>query len=209
LRTGRSKVGSLLPDEECLQRKSIARSRPLPAALSARARILSRVDGELDSAIACRPHLTKVTVGNWRTPLSERRPAVRYDDMHPGVLHTIDDERVEHLIKIKLHTMPSSSSTRWSGRVAASRGRNLQDQRRAVHSTVRPAAHRNEGFNLSDDPFFIKKLRDAAGLPLSTSDIVLAICVDEKNQSQVLVRTQLMPPKGVGYVEGITYDYRH
>ena len=64
MRTGRPKVELLLTDDERSQLQSFARSRSLPAALSARARIvLSSADGELNNAIAERLGLTEATVG--------------------------------------------------------------------------------------------------------------------------------------------------
>ena len=68
--------------------------------------------------------------------------------------------------------------------------------------------HRSEGFKLSNDPFFIEKLRDVVGLYLSPPDNALVICVDEKSQCQALERTQPMLPMGFGYVEGVTHDYK-
>ena len=74
MRTGRPKVELLLTDEERSQLQSFARSRSLPAALSARARIvLSSADGEANNAIAERLELTNATVGKWRTRFIERR----------------------------------------------------------------------------------------------------------------------------------------
>jgi hypothetical protein len=34
------------------------------------------------------------------------------------------------------------------------------------------------------------------------------LCVDEKSQMQALERTQPMLPMGLGYVQGMTHDYR-
>ena len=65
-----------------------------------------------------------------------------------------------------------------------------------------------EGFKLSNDPFFIEKLRDVIGLYLSPPDNALVICVDKKSQCQALERTQPMLPMGFGYVEGVTHDYK-
>lgn len=50
--------------------------------------------------------------------------------------------------------------------------------------------YRAEGFKLSNDPFFIEKLRDVVGLYLSPPDNALVICVDDKSQCQALERTQ-------------------
>ena len=64
---------------------------------------------------------------------------------------------------------------------------------------------------LSNDPFFIEKLRDVVGLYLSPPDNALLVCVDEKSQCQALERTQpMLPmlPMGFGYVEGFTHHYK-
>lgn len=120
MRTGRPKVELLLTDEERSQLQSFARSRSLPAALSARARIvLSSADGELNNSIAERLDLTKATVGKWRTRFIEPRIPGLYDDVRPGKPRTIDDECVAHLIKTTLHTKPANGSTHWSVRTVA------------------------------------------------------------------------------------------
>lgn len=64
--------------------------------------------------------MTKTTVGKWRKRFIERRIAGLYDDVRPGAVRTIDDER---LIKTTLHADPVSGSTRWRMRsVAAETG---------------------------------------------------------------------------------------
>jgi putative transposase len=70
--------------------------------------------------------------------------------------------------------------------------------------------HRSRTFKLSNDPFFVEKVRDIAGLYLKPPDHALVLCVDEKSQIQALNRTQPVLPMGLGYVEGVTHDYvRH
>ena len=70
--------------------------------------------------------------------------------------------------------------------------------------------HRQRHFKLSNDPFFIEKVRDIVGLYLNPPDHAVVLCVDEKTQIQALQRTQPMLPMGLGYVEGVTHDYvRH
>lgn len=58
------------------------------------------------------------------------------------------------------------------------------------------------------DAFFIEKLRAVVGLYLNPPDNALVLCVDEKSQCQALERTQPMLPLGLGYVEGVTHDYK-
>ena len=60
----------------------------------------------------------------------------------------------------------------------------------------------------STDPFFVEKVRDIVGLYLHPPENAVVLCVDEKSQIQALERTQPMLPIGLGYVEGVTHDYR-
>ncbi len=70
--------------------------------------------------------------------------------------------------------------------------------------------HRQKNFKLSNDSFFVEKVRDVVGLYLNPPDNAMALCVDEKSQTQALERTQPMLPLGLGYVEGVTHGYvRH
>jgi hypothetical protein len=68
--------------------------------------------------------------------------------------------------------------------------------------------HRTKSFNLSDDALFVEKLRALVGLYLNLSDNALVLRVDEKSRCQALERTQPMLPLGLGYVEGVTHDYK-
>lgn len=209
MRTGRPKAELALSDEERSQLLSFARSRSLPAALSSRARIiLGSVDGETNLEIARRLKLSKATVGKWRARFIKRRIAGLYDDVRPGAPRTIDDERMAQLIKTTLHTKPADGSTHWSVRsVAAETGISKSSVQRYLQLfNLQP--HRTESFKLSNDPFFIEKLRDVVGLYLSPPENALVICVDEKSQCQALERTQPMLPMGFGYVEGVTHDYK-
>src|SRR5208283_3781231 len=68
--------------------------------------------------------------------------------------------------------------------------------------------HRHKHFKLSNDPFFVEKVRDIVGLYLNPPENAVVLCVDEKSGIQALERTQPMLPLGLGYVEGVTHDYR-
>lgn len=206
---GRPKSELVITQEERAQLTSFARSRSLPASLSARARlVLSSAEGEVNSSIAARLGLSKATVGKWRTRFIDRRIAGLYDDMRPGKPRTIDDERVAQLIKTTLHTKPANGSTHWSVRTVANETGISKSSVARYFQLFGLQPHRTESFKLSTDPFFIEKLRDVVGLYLSPPDNALVICVDEKSQCQALERTQPMLPMGFGYVEGVTHDYK-
>jgi len=206
---GRPKADLVVTDDERAQLTSFARSRSLPASLSARARIVLRSSqGEANSSIAERLALGKATVGKWRARFIERRIAGLYDDVRPGPPRTIDAERMARLIKTTLHTKPVNGSTHWSVRsVAAETGISKSSVQRYFQLFgLQP--HRSESFKLSNDPFFVEKLRDVMGLYLSPPENAMVLCVDEKSQCQALERTQPMLAMGLGYVEGVTHDYK-
>jgi putative transposase len=209
MRSGRPKAELVLSEEERAQLSSFVRSRSMPAALSNRARIvLSSADGEANNSIAQRLKLTNATVGKWRRRFIAQRIVGLYDDVRPGAPRTIDDERVAHLIKTTLHTKPADGATHWTVRsVAAETGISKTSVQRYFQLFgLQP--HRTESFKLSNDPFFVEKVRDVVGLYLNPPDKALVICVDEKSQCQALERTQPMLPMGFGYVEGVTHDYK-
>ncbi len=74
----------------------------------------------------------------------------------------------------------------------------------------RSLPHRQRTVKLSNDPFFIEKVRDIVGLYLNPPDHAVVLCVDEKSPIQALERTQPMLQMELGYVKGATHDYvRH
>ncbi len=186
---------------------AITRSRSLPAALTLRAKIVLACEREPSNAVvATRLGVGPHTVGKWRTRFIERRIAGLYDDVRPGTPRTIDDETRGQLINTTLRPKPNGS-THWSVRAVAETGISKSSVHRYFQLFgLQP--HRTEGFKLSNDPFFIEKLRDVVGLYLSPPDNALVLCVDEKSQCQALERTQPMLPMGFGYVEGVTHDYK-
>src|SRR6266480_2535449 len=206
---GRPKAELVLAQAEREQLQSMVRSRSIPAALVARARIvLSCAAGEPNSSVADRMELSHATVGKWRRRFLERRINGLYDELRPGKPRTIDDARVAELINKTLHTKPADGSTHWSVR---SIGDETGISPTSVHRYFKLFGlqpHRTKSFQLSTDPFFIEKLRDVVGLYLNPPENALVLGVDEKSQCQALERTQPMLPLGLGYVEGITHDYK-
>ena len=70
--------------------------------------------------------------------------------------------------------------------------------------------HRQRSFRLSNDPFFVEKVRDIAGLYLNPPDNAVVLCVDEKSQIQALERHQPVLPMGLGHAQGVSHGYvRH
>jgi len=204
----RSNSNVVLTREERLQLESIARSRSLPHGLVRRARIvLGSADGVGTSELARRHGVSRPTVNLWRKRWRLGGVAGLHTELRPGRPRSIDDEQVAELIATALNTKPEAR-THWSVRSLASET-GLSPS--SVHRYIRLFGlqpHRSKSFKLSSDPFFIEKVRDIVGLYLNPPENALVLCVDEKSQCQALERTQPMLPMGLGYVEGITHDYK-
>lgn len=207
---GRTLPELTLSNDERSQLLAITRSRSLPHGIVRRAQIvLASADGETNKAIARRLKLTQLTVGKWRRRYVEQGIEGLHDELRPGRPRSLDDERVAEVINTALQG-PPAHATQWTVRAMA-------EQTGISKSTVQRwfdlfgvQPHRQKTFKLSNDPFFVEKVRDIVGLYLNPPDCAVVLCVDEKSQIQALERTQPLLPLGLGYVEGVTHDYvRH
>jgi transposase len=192
------------------QLESIARSQSAPASLSRRAQIILRLaDGETNSAVARRYRVSRPTVSMWRTRYAEHGLSGLHNEIKPGRPRSTSEEQIAALVNTALQSKPRGK-THWSRRgLAAETGLSKSTVHRYM-TIFGLQPHRSKSFKLSNDPFFIEKVRDVVGLYLNPPDQPLVLCVDEKSQVQALERTQPVLPMGLGYVEGITHDYvRH
>ena len=207
---GRPVAPMVLNDDEKLQLLSLANSRALPHGLVQRAQIiLACAEGEANSAIAKRLKLRNNTVGKWRQRYGERGIEGLHDELRAGRPRSLEDERVAEVINKALKTRPPAA-THWSVRSMAEHTGVSKSTVQRWFTLFGIQPHRQRHFKLSNDPFFIEKVRDIVGLYLNPPDHAVVLCVDEKTQIQALNRTQPMLPMGLGYVEGVTHDYvRH
>src|SRR5271165_7138076 len=210
MRTGRPVTAIVLTPDEQTQLRSLARSRTLPHALVARAKlVLWAAQGKSNTEIAYRLHCTKATVGKWRQRFLKHRLAGLYDELRPGRPRSIADDQVAALLKRTLSRKPTAG-THWRVRLAAQASGISKSTVHRLFQAFAVQPHRTRSFQLSTDPFFVEKVRDLVGLYLNPPDHALVLGVDEKSQIQALNRTQPVLPMGLGYVEGVTHDYvRH
>ena len=210
MRIGRPVTAITLTVDEQTQLRSLARSRTLPHALVARAKlVLGAAQGKSNTEIAHRLHCTKATVGKWRQRFLQHRRAGLYDELRPGRPRSIADDRVAALLNWTLSRKPTAG-THWTVRQAAQASGISKSTVHRLFQAFAVQPHRTRSFKLSTDPFFVEKVRDIVGLYLNPPDHALVLCVDEKSQIQALNRTQPVLPMGLGYVEGVTHDYvRH
>lgn len=207
---GRPKPPLLLSPEESQQLQPVAASRTLPHGLVRRARIiLLSASGMSNQAIAARLHLHPVTVGHWRRRFLQQGLPGLHGELRPGRPRSISDERVAALIRKTLRAGPPDA-THWSCRFLAAQTHLSKTTVHRIWRAFGLQPHRQRHFQLSNDPFFVEKVRDIVGLYLNPPDKAVVLCVDEKSQIQALERTQPLLPMGLGYVEGVTHNYvRH
>jgi len=208
--TGRPKQSLDLTAQERTELESIVASRSLPHGLVRRARmILLTEDGVSVRETARRVKVTAPAVSNWRKRFREQRLAGLHDALKSGRPRTHDEERIAQLLNTALARRPKAA-THWSVRTLAEHTGISKSTVQRYLSLFGVQPHRARSFKLSNDPFFIEKVREVVGLYLNPPDKALVLCVDEKSQVQALQRTQPVLPLGLGYVEGITHDYvRH
>ncbi|MCZ7565570.1 MAG: IS630 family transposase [Fimbriimonadaceae bacterium] len=208
--SGRPKQSLDLTAQERAQLESIVASRSLPHGLVRRARmILLTEDGVSVRETARRVKVSAPAVSNWRKRFREQRLAGLHDALKSGRPRTHDEERIAQLLNRALVRRPKAA-THWSVRTLAEDTGISKSTVQRYLSLFGVQPHRARSFKLSNDPFFIEKVREVVGLYLNPPDNALVLCVDEKSQVQALERTQPVLPMGLGYVEGITHDYvRH
>jgi putative transposase len=197
-----------LTEVEHAELERITRSRSMPAGLVRRAEIVLRsADGQTHRAIAEAVGVSLPLVSHWRKRFRDHRLTGLYDAPRPGRPRTHDDEEVARLLRTTLRTRPKDA-THWTVRSVADKTGISKSTVQRYFALFGVQPHRTRHFKLSNDPFFVEKVRDIVGLYLNPPDHAMVLCVDEKSQIQALERTQPILPMGLGYVEGITHDYK-
>ncbi len=205
---GRPVTPLTLSESEESELGSLARSRTLPHSLVLRAQIvLACAEGVPGSTVARRLGVTNTTVGKWRKRYREHGIPGLHDELRPGRPRTHEDERVAEVINTALQTEPPDRS-HWSVRSMAEHTGVSKSTVQRWFDLFGVQPHRQRHFKISNDPFFVEKVRDIVGLYLNPPDHAVVLSVDEKTQVQALQRTQPVLPMGLGYVEGVTHDYK-
>jgi transposase len=192
------------------QLEGFVRSRTLPHSLVTRARIvLLAAEGKTNIEIAEVVGMNRINVGKWRHRFVTDGIKGLYDQLRPGRPRTVSDEQVAELLNRTLQRKPKNA-THWTVRAISEECGVSKSTVQRVWSAFGIQPHRHQSFKISNDPFFVEKVRDIVGLYLNPPENAMVLCVDEKSQCQALERTQPVLPMGLGYVEGITHDYiRH
>ncbi|MFZ2236554.1 MAG: helix-turn-helix domain-containing protein, partial [Dokdonella sp.] len=153
--------------QERAQLESVARSQSMPAALVRRAQmVLGLLDGESNSAVALRYKVSRPTVSLWRRRFAKDGLAGLHNAWKSGRPRNTSEDAIAHLVNTALQKKPKGK-THWSRRgLAAETGLSKSTVHRYL-TLFGLQPHRTKSFKLSNDPFFIEKVRDIVGLYLN------------------------------------------
>ena len=204
---GRANTAIAISDADREQLRALVRSHRMPHSLVRRAQIvLLSGEGNSNREVARRCGVSAPAVSHWRRRYQERGLAGLHDELRPGRPRSHDDEQVAELIRLVSQRQPQPAS-HWSVRSAAAASGIAKSTVARYFALFGLQPQRAKSFKLSNDPFFVEKVRDLVGLYLNPPDNALVLCVDEKSQVQALERTQAVLPMGLGYLEGVSHDY--
>jgi len=206
----RPKPELVLSDDERLTLTRWANRPNSTQRLALRARIVPACAEEpSNKVVAQRLHVCAATVGTWRNRFVARRLEGLADEPRPGAPRQVTDEAVERVVTRTLETKPAHA-THWSTRGMAKVSGLSQPTVGRIWRAFGLKPHRADTFKLSNDPYFVEKVRDVVGLYLSPPEKAIVLCVDEKPQVQALERTQPVLPMAPARTERATHDYtRH
>lgn len=207
---GRPKAVLELKGDERADLERYARGRTTAQALAFRARIvLGCASGKTNREVARELGTDPGTVGKWRKRFVNARVSGLTDSPRPNVHRKLDDERVEEVIRLTLQSKPKGA-THWSTRKLAKQAGVSQSSVSRVWRAFQLKPHRRRTFTLSNDDFFVEKVRDIVGLYMSPPEHAVVLCLDEKTQIQALERHQPVLPMTLGQPERYTHTYvRH
>lgn len=159
------------------QLEALASSRSLPHALVCRAQVvLMAADGVKNIEIARKVAMTRETVGKWRKRFVQLGVEGLHDELRPGRPRSIGDEKLAELLKKTLESKPKNA-THWSCRSMAEQLDISKDSVQRIWNGFMIQPHRQSHFKISNDPFFIEKVRDIVGLYLNPPDKAVVLCV--------------------------------
>jgi len=199
-----------LNEEERLFLEGLARRRQAPLAEVNRAKaILWFAEGLNQVEVSSRLGICRQTAGSWRHRFMRERLHGLSDLPRSGAPRLVNDQQVARVVRLTLEQTPAGA-THWSTRSMARRCGLSHDTVARIWKTFGLQPHRSGSFRLSNDPYFVEKVRDVVGLYVSPPQNALVLCVDEKSQIQALERSQPLLPMRPGSPERRSSDYwRH
>jgi len=206
MRTGISlTVGSadLLRLEKVVRDRSAAQKHVWRAAI-----IILSADNVGTREIMRRTGKSKTCVWRWQERFMEEGvDGLLRDKTRPSRIPPLGSEVAERVVALTL-TDPPVEATHWTASMMAVAVGISESAVRRIWCSHGLQPHRYRQFKLSNDPNFIRKLRDVVGLYVDPPAHAIVLSVDEKSQIQALDRTQPGLPMKKGRLGTMTHDYK-
>jgi transposase len=170
--------------------------------------VLLSADGIGTNEIMRRTGKSKTCVWRWQERFAEEGvDGLLRDKTRPSRIPPLGPEVAERVVALTL-TDPSAETTHWTAAMMAERvGISVSSVQRIWRAHgLEP--HRVRQFKLSNDPYFVDKLRNVVGLYVDPPAHAIVLSVDEKSQIQALDRTQPGLPLRKGRAGTMTHDYK-
>jgi Homeodomain-like domain len=203
-RVGRPVEPFELTAEERQAREGWARGRTVSQALARRARmVLGCAAGRTCTEVA-RQHKTSIqTVSKWRERFVDRRLDGMADILTPTCIARWPMIASKSWFARRSRSCPRARRTGAPAKLAKRVGVSQSSVSR-VWRAFHLKPHRRRTFTLSNDEFFVEKVRDIVGLYLNPPDHAVVLCLGEKSQIQALERRQPVLPLLFGQPERVT-----
>ncbi len=211
-RIGRPKKAELTvseADRRELVRGARAATSTQAYALRCRIVLACAEPGAFNKDVAAAVGVSVPTVAKWRGRFIEHGLAGLADEPRPGRPPSILLDQVEEVVALTLEQTPRNA-THWSRASMAERTGLSRSTVGRIWRRFDLKPHVVDGFKLSTDPLFVRKVVDVVGLYHNPPERAVVLCVDEKSQMQALDRSQPVLPMMPGMPERRTHDYaRH
>src|SRR6202142_826404 len=129
------------------------------------------------------------------------------DKTRPSRVKPLGQETIDRVVALTA-TEPPHEATHWTGAAMAKAAAISISSVQRIWRAHGLAPHRVRHFKLSNDPDFVPKLREIAGLYVNPPAHAIVLSVDEKSQIQALDRTQPGLPLKKGRAGTMTHDYK-
>lgn len=173
-----------------------------------RARIVLLASEGLGTAdIAKTVGLGTSTVTRWKKRYREGGFHALTDAPRSGRPRTVTDELVQQVVELTLESKPKGA-THWATRGLAKKVGISRSSVSRIWQAFRLKPHRQDTFELSNDPHLVDKVHDVVGLYLNPPANAVVLSVDQKTQIQALERTQTVLPLSTGLIKAISPKYK-
>ena len=168
--------------------------------------ILGSAAGRSDVSLAEELGSTRATVGKWRKRFLARGMEGLLDEPRQGAPRRVGDDVVERVVRETLEA-PRLGSKHLSTRSMAARCGLSPSTVSRIWQDFGLQPHREETFQLCEEPLFAPKVRDIMGLYLHPPERAVVLCVAAQSQTEATNPTQPMSSTRPNFRERRTDDH--